>query len=292
MQKNSRPPSRLLYLSSSRNYRCRFLLITLFSLLHPLEAAILQDKTAEAYASYVEEVENELISRRNGELPFLNVYESPGNLISLEKDLVVLRNLNEGDQTPKGIIHDWVGAAVLKGITLDQVLQVLTDYDLHQEIFKEVIFSRMTSRSADVVTAHMRFKVDGLLTVVTDSDQVAQVHRISDKKAQIFCHATRINEIENLGEKNEKLLPEGNDRGLLWRINSYVTLEESAEGVTIECRSLHLTRDIPFGIGLFIGSFIKKTPAESLESMLTALKTYFSKDPSLSQEKEPLDSQD
>ena len=171
-------------------------------------------------------------------------------------------------------------------------MQVLTDYNAHQDIFKEVVFSRLTGRSGDLVKAHLRFKVEGLLTVITDSDHVAQVYRISDKKAQIFCHTTRINEIENFGEENEKLLPEGNDRGLLWRVTSFITLEESAEGVTIECRSIHLTRDIPFGIGIFIGSFIKNVPAESLESMLTALKTHFTKEPFLTQKKELLDTPD
>jgi hypothetical protein len=55
-----------------------------------------------------------------------------------------------------------------------------------------------------------------------------------------------------------------------------MTLEESENGVTMECRSVNLTRDLPFGIGIIIGPFIKNLPPESIESMLTALKSYLS----------------
>ncbi len=292
MQQNSGFATSLTCFSSSQCYRFWLPLITLFFLFPPLEGAVLQKKTVEAYSSYIAKVEKELVSRRNGELPYLSVSESPGNLISLSKDLIVIRNLHEEDKTPKGIIHEWLGAVFLEGITLDQALQVLTNYDIHQDIFKEIVLSKLISRSGDLVTTHMRFRIEGLLTIVTDSTNEARIFRISDKKAQIFCHSKKINEIENYGEENEKLLPEGNDRGLLWRVNSYITLLESDEGVTIECRSINLTRDIPFGIGLFIGSFINNAPAESLKSMLTALKSYFSKEPYLLPKKESLPSQE
>lgn len=275
---------RLFYSNIPTN--CSFWLpVIIFLFLPPLlEGATLQPRTAQAYSTYIEKVEQELVSRQNGELPYLRVSESPGNLISLSKNLIVIRNLYENDTTPKGIIHDWLGATVLKGISLDQALEVLLDYELHQEIFKEVVLSQILSQSADQVKTHMRFKKEGLLTVVTDSFHEAQIFRLSDKKVQIFSRSSRVNEIENYGKKNVKLLPEGNDRGLLWKINSYISLEESEDGVIIECRSINLTRDLPFGISLFIGPFIKNLPAESLESMLTALKLYLSEEPNLLQE--------
>jgi len=288
MQKNSGFATNLICFSSFQNYCFWLPVITSLFLFSPLEGAVLQNKTVEAYSSYIAKVEEELVSRRNGELPYLSVSESPGNLIALSKDLIVIRNLHEDDETPKGIIHEWLGAAFLEGITLDQALQVLTDYDIHQDIFKEVVFSKLISRSGDLFTTHMRFRIDGLLTIATDTTNEAQVFRISNKKAQIFCQSKKINEIEHYGKEDEKLLPEGNDRGLLWRVNSYITLLESDEGVAIECRSIHLTRDIPFGIGLFIGSFINNVPAESIESVLTALKLHFSKEPYLLQKKEHL----
>lgn len=259
--------------------------VIIFFFLPPLlEGATLQPRTAKAYSTYIEKIEQELISRQKGELPYLRVSESPGNMISLSKEHIVLRNLYEKDTTPKGIIHDWLGATKFKGISLDQALEVLLDYELHQKIFKEIVLSRLLSQSDDVIKAHMRFKKEGLLTVVTDSLHEALIFRLSDKRAQIFCRSSKIHEIDNYGEEDEKLLPEGIDRGLLWRMNSYITLEESEDGVIIEIRSINLTRDLPFGFSLFIGPFIKNLPPESLESMLTSLKLYLSDEPFLLQE--------
>lgn len=241
-----------------------------------LEGATLQAKTAKAFDEYIEKVEEELTARRNNNLPYLMVSESPGNMISLSQNLVVIRNLNEDDQTPKGIIHDWLGAVFLEGISLDETLEILVDYDSHPEIFEEILQARLISKTGNQLKSQIRFKKEGLLTVVTDSVNEAQVFRISKNKAQVFCRSVRINEIENPGTEREKVLPAGNDRGLLWRLNSYMTLEESENGVTIECRSVNLTRDLPFGIGIILGPFIKNLPPESIESMLTSLQSYVS----------------
>lgn len=241
----------------------------------PCEAATLQQKTIEAYNQYIEKVERELLDRREGSLRFQLVDESPGNLISLAEGQIVIRNLNEDDDTPKGIIHDWLGAVVIPEVTIDEVLRLLTDYDRHAEIFEEITYSSLISRGGNRAGIHMRLKKEGLLTVVADSLHESETIRISDHKAQILCHSVRINEVENAGTEDEKLLPEGHDRGLLWRLNSYISLEQSDEGVVVECRSISLSRGLPFGISLILGPFLKNLPPESIESMLTSLRHHF-----------------
>ena len=242
----------------------------------PLRGATLKVQTSEAYDLYIKNVETELEARWNGTLPYFFVSASPGNMISLSNDLTVLRNLYEKDETPKGIIHDWICATMLRGISLDQVLVILRDVEQHPEIFKEVVFAEALNRSDTMVESNMRFSIKGLMTVVTESHQRSDIIRQSASRTQIMCRSLKINEINNYGSENEKLLPEGRDRGLMWKLNSYISLEETEEGVLIECRSIQLTRDLPFGISLFLGPFIKKLPPESLESMLLALKDYFS----------------
>lgn len=244
-----------------------------------LEGATLQPQTIKAFSRYIENVEKELNERGKGELPFLRVQESPGNLISLDKELVIIRNLYENDDTPKGIIHDWLGATVLEGISLDRALEIITDYKLHERIFDEIVLSEPISSSGDLIRSHMRFKKEGIVTVITDSIHESRIHRISDKQAQVFCRSLRVNEIENWGQEDERLLPEGNDRGILWKLNSYISLEEIEDGVIIECRSINLTRDLPFGIGLFIGRFIRNLPPESLDLMLHSLRAYIENNP-------------
>ncbi len=246
-----------------------------------VQGATLKARTAEAYQQYMETVELEMAARRQGTLPYLMVSESPGNMVSLSQDLIVIRNLYENDETPKGIIHDWLGALFFKGISLDQALNVLMDINLHPSIFKEVLDCEVLNQSEDSVTARIVYRIDGILTVVTDSQQESEIIRISENKAQIICRSSRINEISNYGKENEKILPEGNDRGLIWRLDSYITLEENEEGVTLECRFIQLSRDIPFGISLFLGPHLKKMLPESMESMLTSLRSYLYEDKTL-----------
>ena len=59
-----------------------------------------------------------------------------------------------------------------------------------------------------------------------------------------MAKSTRIQELVNPGKSNEHLLPEGHDRGLLWRLYGYWFYEERDGGVYVECESLSLTRDV------------------------------------------------
>ena len=45
-----------------------------------------------------------------------------------------------------GLIHDWVGAAFLPGVTLEQTLRFVQDYDKHKQYYRpEVVDSRILS---------------------------------------------------------------------------------------------------------------------------------------------------
>ena len=66
--------------------------------------------------------------------------------------------------------------------------------------------------------------------------------------------------------------PVGHDSGFLWRFNNYCAIEERAEGTVVQCESISLSRDIPFGLGWLIGPFVSDVPRESLEFTLGAIR--------------------
>ena len=70
--------------------------------------------------------------------------------------------------------------------------------------------------------------------------------------------------MENAGKPDERLEPEGNDRGFLWRMNTYWRFEQKDGGTYVESQSISLTRDIPAGLGFLIGPFVNSVPRESL----------------------------
>ena len=65
-------------------------------------------------------------------------------------------------------------------------------------------------------------------------------------------------------------LPPGQDRGFLWRLNSYWRFEERDGGVYVECEAISLTRNVPLGLGWLVNPIIRSLPQESLASTLLA----------------------
>ena len=256
------------------------LMLTLLCSTSSATGVTIQKQTKEAYSRYIEKVEGELIQRREGILPFCRASDTPGKVTSLYGGLPVITNLNKKNTTPGGIIHDWIGVVFIPGVTLKNVTDILIDYDSHKEIFSEVVDSEMASKANNLMTVFLRFKKKEIITVVTDTHHEARLYSISEKKAQLFSRSIKINEVENYGEKNEKLLPEGEDHGFLWKMNAYWNLEENSKGVLVECRSITLSRDIPFGLHSIIRPIINRMPRASLESVLSTLKKCLSENSS------------
>lgn len=240
-------------------------------------ASSLQPHTEKEFSRYVEKVEKSLVSRGSGELRFLQSTEIPGGLARLKDGSELIRNLNEDDDTPDGIIHDWLGARLLKGVSVGEVVELLCDYDAHSRIFPNVVKSKLVSRSGDSLESYLRFRKKKILTVFSDTSHKVEILRRSPDKVQIFSRSTRIQEVQNHGEPDETLLPEGEDSGFLWRMNTYWSIAQAGDGTIVECRSITLSRDVPFGLNLIINPIIKNMPREQLQSMLETLEAVLGK---------------
>jgi len=170
-----------------------------------------------------------------------------------------------------GLIHDWVGAAFLPGVTVEQTLRFVEDYDHAKEHFKpEVVDSRLLSHDGNHFRVFMRLLKKKVITVVLDTEHDVQYERIGDGKWRSASRTTRISEVENAGKSNEKVLPPGTGQGFLWRLNSYWRFEERDGGTWIECQAVSLTRDVPTGLGWLIEPIIKTLPRDSLQNTLRA----------------------
>jgi len=168
-------------------------------------------------------------------------------------------------KVPGGLIHDWVGAALIPGTTVDDTLALIQDYDNHKNIYKpEVLASRLISHHGNDFQIYLRLLKKKIITAVLDTDH--EVHYRSLDRSRWMCrsYTTRIAEVENAGSPQERVLPPDTGHGFLWRLYSYWRFEEGDGGVYIECRAISLTRDVPFGLGWAIEPIIQKLPRESL----------------------------
>ena len=172
-------------------------------------------------------------------------------------------------RVPNGLIHDWVGAALIPGTTVAETLALIQNYDNHKNIYApEVLASKLLHRRDNDFQIYLRLLKKKIIAVVLDTEH--DVHYRSLERSRWICrsHSTRIAEVENAGRPNEKVLPPDTGYGFLWRLYSYWRFEEREGGVYLECRAISLTRDVPFGLGWAIEPIIQKLPEESLIATL------------------------
>ena len=172
---------------------------------------------------------------------------------------------------PSGLIHDWVGAASIPSVSLDDTLALVQNYDNHKNVYQpEVIDSRLISHRGNDFQIFLRLLKKKILTVVLDTDH--DVHYRSLSRQRCFCrsYTTRISEVENAGTAREQISAPDTGYGFLWRLYSYWRFQEREGDVIIECRAISLTRDIPLGLGWIIEPIIEKLPRESLINTLAA----------------------
>ena len=168
-------------------------------------------------------------------------------------------------KVPSGLIHDWIGAALIPDATVEDTLALIQDYDNHKNIYKpEVIASRLISHHDNDFQIYLRLLKKKIMTVVLDTDHRVQYRSVGRARWVCRSYTTRIAEVENTGKPNENVLPPDTGHGFLWRLYSYWRFQERDGGVYLECRAISLTRDVPLGLGWIIEPIIQKLPKESL----------------------------
>ncbi len=243
----------------------------------PAEIA-LHENTLAAFDRYVRLTEARMDAELKGSGPYLWVDAQSSRraqlLAQLRHGEVIIEPLETKEngkpvECPDGLIHHWVGTVFVPGVTLDQYLAFVQDYNRHQDYFKPyVVRSRLLVHTGDDFKVLFRFHKKKVITAVHDSDHDIRYFRLSPTRGGSRTRTTRIQEVENPGKAGERLLPEGNDSGYLWRLYTWWRFEERDGGVYVECESVSLTRDIPTGLGWLVGPFVKSIPRESLQHTL------------------------
>ena len=87
-------------------------------------------------------------------------------------------------KVPKGLIHDWVGSALIPGSSVAELLALIQDYDNHRNIYgPEVIDSKLLSRRGDDFRIYLRLLKKKVITVVLDTE-----HECSNERGGSASH--------------------------------------------------------------------------------------------------------
>jgi hypothetical protein len=235
-----------------------------------LMAAELKPRTLKAFNSYMRKAEARIESQAQS-AQFLWVDGAPDRKRqALEGKALAQPFAGDGDvEIADGLVHDWVGAVFIPGVTLEQTLKFVSDYDNHKNFYKpEVLDSKTLSRDGDQFKIFLRLLKKKILTVVLNTQHEVRYFHVGATRAYSRSYATRIAEVENAGKPDERELPPGKDHGFLWRLNSFWRFEQRDGGVYVECEAISLTRDVPTGLGWMINPIIRSLPKDSLEATL------------------------
>jgi hypothetical protein len=172
---------------------------------------------------------------------------------------------------PAASVHHWRGAVLIPGAKLDEVLARLRADVPPQE---DVLRSAVLGRGPNWMRVYLRLQRSSIVTAVYNSEHLVTFTRQDAKHASSSSASTRIAEVEHAGTSTERELVPGQDRGFLWRLNSYWRYEEVPQGVIAECESLTLSRDVPVVVRLLASPIINGIARESMERTLTSLRAY------------------
>jgi len=254
----------------------------------PLNAADLQAQAAQNYARYIAltqvQVDAELAQSGSylwvERLPEARRTEALAQLRSGGVVIEKLETLDDGKPiaVPGGLIHHWIGTAFVPGATLAQTLAFMQDYNHKVEYFKpDIVRSKILKHEGDDYFVLLRFYQKKIITTVIDTDQEVHYHVVDKTHAWSRSNATRVQEVDNPGKSDERLEPEGHDRGFVWKLNTFWRFEEKDGGTYLECQAISLSRDIPTGLGWMVGSFVSSVPRESLTFTLTTARAALAK---------------
>jgi len=174
-----------------------------------------------------------------------------------------------GTELPGALLHHWRGTAFAPGATVADFERLMRDFNSYPQHFSpQVLQERVLAQQGDVVQASMRVRQRHIITVVMDTAYDINFDRLDAQHGYSISRSTGISEIDSPGTPAEHVMSSSEERGFLWRMNTYWSYEERDGGLYMQIESISLSRSIPHGLGWVVGPFAESIPRESLEFTL------------------------
>jgi hypothetical protein len=259
--------------------------LVMASELGPLTAAELQPATSSAWEAYVARADQQMRARVASAGPFLWVDEAPGRKQRVQDGAILVgpgMGRSGTEAVPGGLIHHWLAAAFIPQANLSCVLGVAHDFARYKQFYgPAVVDSKPLSASGE----HQDFSMRSLhhvlfITTAMESQFATMDFPVNAQRWYIVADSTRVQEIENYGQPNERFLPPSRGHGYTWRLHTITRYEERDGGVYVEMEAMALSRDIPAAIrwivapaiARFSQSEIMTSLRQTREAVLAAVK--------------------
>jgi len=237
-----------------------------------LHAAELRPATCAAWQAYLQAADARMQGRVQQSAHFLWTDEEPGRDQALrEGAILVSPGAGNGTQAVSGgLIHDWLAAMFIPHANLAGVLRVAHDYADYKQFYKPAIVDSKLLGSADGEESfEMRsFHHVLLVTAVMDSQFVTHDFPVDARRWYLVADATRVQEVENYGQRDERLLPPDHGKGYVWRLHTITRYEERHDGVYVEMETIALSREVPAALRWMINPVVARFSRSELTMSL------------------------
>ena len=234
--------------------------------------ANLKEETKEAWSAYLATRMTEMKVRLNPGKCFLWLDEQAGRTehVRAKGPYVLPIGDHIPAPVPSGLIHAWLGAGFVPDARIADILKVVRDYDHYERVYKPgVLASKLNRTDGPNDFFFLRFANRSVIAkTALDSEVEASYVQVDEHRWYAYSNTTRMREIDKFGTSEQRLLPEDQGIGLIWRLSSITRLEERDGGVYAELEAYALSRDIPVALRLFVSPIVRRVSRDSLAASL------------------------
>jgi len=237
-----------------------------------MNATELKPETTKAWDEYIRGANARVTGRVHG-AHFLWTDESADRLQRVRQGEVVVSHVGERapQNVPHGLIHDWIGAAFIPNVRIEDLFGVVRDYGRYKDFYRpSVIDSKPLSQAGekDERFSMVLLNKSLFLKKALESEYQSSYVKVDARRWYGVSYTTRVQEIENFGRAGQRKLPPDTGSGLIWRLYSFSRFEERDGGVYVEMEAIALSRDIPFSVRWMVEPIVRRV---SRSSILTSL---------------------
>jgi hypothetical protein len=252
--------------------------IAILAVIPVVSAAVtLKPKTVQAWETYVAATEARIRRELASDGDFLALDSSAQSEEAREQllqgDVLVTEvkttdEVGKGIRVPGGIIHHWRGDVFLPGVKLESFLNRVMNPCATGPSQPEILEKRILDQKPNGLRLFIKMTRKRFVTLTYNTEHHVTFYRYGPGRASSRSEATKIAELTNAGTAEEAEKPPGQDRGFMWRLNSYWRYEEVDGGLMVEGESMLLSREIPLLLRPIIEPLIDHSAREMITNTM------------------------
>jgi hypothetical protein len=235
-------------------------------------AAELNQQSLTAWENYVASAKLRMQDRLAGKSPFLWVDADPMRRQQLSSGQIVISPIGNSHplSVPHGLVHHWIGAVFIPGATIQDLSAVVGDYGRYSEIYRPTLIK---AELLDSTGDEQKFSILWvqrvlLVTAAFYTELDSNYFTLNSRQGYMTFSTTRVQQIENYGEKDERRLAPDEGSGYLSRLVSFARFEERDGGLYLELEVIGLSKDLPGSLRFLLKPVIDHVPRQLLTAKL------------------------